>query len=115
MVAEVYSNKWPAIEVLPPGCQGGKFYSAEKVNTFQQTIMRLPKLYWDVLSHQLSREKLRIFHEVGKIMKPTVETTFAASFGTSLHVLTVPANVSFKAVLLTILLKYISISLDDFS
>lgn len=48
-------------------------------------------------------------------MKPTVETTFAASFGTSLHVLTVPANVSFKAVLLTILLKYISISLDDFS
>lgn len=58
MVAEVYSNKRPAIEVVPPGCEGGKFYSAGKVNTFQQSIMRLPKLYGNVLSCQLSREKL---------------------------------------------------------
>ena len=58
MVADVNSNKHPGTEVVPPGCQGGKFYSAEEVNAFQQSIMRLPKLYWDVLSCQLSREKL---------------------------------------------------------
>lgn len=80
MVAEVYSNKAASTEVVPPGCQGGKFYSAEKVNTFQQTIMRLPKTHWDVLSHQLSREKLRIFQEVEN-NEATVEMTFVASLG----------------------------------
>ena len=30
---------------VPPGCQDGKFYSAEEVKTFKQRIMRLPKPY----------------------------------------------------------------------
>ena len=48
-------------------------------------------------------------------MEQTLKTTFVAAFETSLHFLTVPANVSFKAVLLTILFKHLSIGLDDFS